>query len=99
MTDERKKYYAIAKRSDNPTPRPLRFLSVNDKTAVDDMYGYLGAKKASDVADYVLYEILDNDHMRLVGEKVGNKTPLLEHKQVEKHTFTEKVYKSYKDAA
>ena len=93
-----KKYYAVVRRPNYTKPITINILSDNDSDAIDDMYYFSGATKADDISEYVLYEVISPDRYRPVASKPAESPPS-RCEDVDKHTFTEKVYRSYKDAA
>ena len=99
---DKRSYYAVVKRPSYAKPIQIWLEAYTISAAIDTMYFQCGAEKPEDVTEYELYEVVGKDRYRPVAGKPasGSNLPVpLAAATVEEVVFTEKVYKSYRDAA
>ena len=98
------KYWAVYKQKGDARGRTISITAPDIGAAIDDMMKQLGKARTEDEDEYDLYAVRDNQAYVLVASKLKrmqrSQPPLtIEKYVVEQHTFTEKLYVSWRDAA
>lgn len=96
-----KKYFAVYRRTNETRPGKINLEAADWRQALDDLYFYLNTT-ALGLEEYELFEIVDVNKYKPVAckikptEKPSAKELTVD---VETKTFSERLYKSYRDVA
>ena len=96
------KYFAVYKQGGDARGRSVTISAPNVGAALDEMMKQVGKTRSDDDDEYDLYEVVDGLKYVPVAakfKKVKREQPVIEAEVVEQHTFTEKLYVSWRDAA